>query len=299
MKRKLLFFINPISGVRSKRELELKIAIRCDREGASYEIMNTNKEGDYSFLPEKINAESISDIVICGGDGSISPIVSCVLGLNVQVGIVPLGSGNGLARTAGIPHNTDKAIDILFSGAAQPVDAFRVNGRLGCQIIGLGYDAFVAAEFAKERKRGLSTYTKLAVKHFFKAKPYQFTLEYDGEKINRDAFILCVANANQFGNNLKIAPLAKLNDQQLDVVVLKKTDKLRILQSFVSHLLFPKKQHPRKSGKEPKIIYVNAQHILIHNKSLAPVHIDGDPVETHESFEIQVVPKAYRLIHPA
>ncbi len=299
-KRKIIFFINPISGARSKISLEKTIVEACEKERVSFEILFTSKEGDYSFLGEKILAENITDIVICGGDGSVAPIITHLLNISVNVGIIPLGSGNGLARTARIPYSVPKAIKIIFRGTPKPVDAFMVNDRLGCQIAGWGFDAFIAQEFARERKRGLSTYTKLAVKHFFKARPFPFEIESQGITIRTDAFILCVSNANQFGNNVRIAPRASLSDGLLDLVILKKTTKMRILSAFVNHLLFAKKSEP--STQRPsrrKVQYFNSKRVTIKNIGYAPMHIDGDPVEAASEYVIEVLPNAYKLIQPA
>lgn len=299
MRRKLLFFVNPISGGRSKARLLENIAARCRKENAAFEILETNKEGNYDFLPGKIKNEQVTDVIICGGDGSIRSIVSFLLATHVNVGIIPLGSGNGLARTALIPYSIPKALNTIFYGQAAFVDAFYVNGKLGCQITGLGFDAFIAAEFAKERKRGLKTYTKLAIKHFFRTKPYDFTVEWGDEHLHLKAFILCTSNANQFGNNMKIAPKALLNDGKLDVVVLKKTSKLNILVSFVNHLLFgqktPEGQIQKNAGN---IAYFNVSKIKIINHQMAPVHIDGDPYPTEKEFIIEVLPNAFKLIQP-
>lgn len=300
MKRKIVFFINPISGVKSKASLEKTIIERCEKENVLFEILLTSKEGDYSFLREKIQTDCISDVVICGGDGSVAPIITSLLNLPVIVGIIPLGSGNGLARTAGIAKSVKESLDIIFNGSPKLVDAFMVNDRLGCQIAGFGFDAFIAREFARERKRGLSTYTRLAVKHFFKAKPYRFRIEYDGQSFEFRAFILCVANANQFGNNVRIAPLASLCDGLLDVVILHEATKRSILAAFLNHLLFPQKASPSLSTRHRKRIhYFNTKKILIRNIDKAPLHIDGDPLEEMEECVIEILPAAFRLIHPA
>lgn len=300
MERKILFFINPVSGTRNKLSLEKTIINHCEKNFAAFEILFTSKDGDYAFLKEKTEKEFITDIVICGGDGSIGPIVSHLLDVKVNIGIVPLGSGNGLARSAGIPNSIDKALEIIFYGTPKFVDAFTVNKRLGCQIVGLGFDAFIAQEFARARKRGLSTYTKLAIKHFFKAKSYNFEFDINGNRESVEAFIFCVSNANQFGNNLKIAPKASLNDGLLDVVIVKKTTKLNVLISFVQHVLFGTK-NPKSITVSAKknLEYFNAQNIRIINKSNAPVHIDGDPLEVEKEYTIEILPSAYKLIQPA
>lgn len=300
MKRKIVFFINPVSGGKSKDSLIEKIKTGCGKENISFEILYTNAEGNYHFLQEKIKQEKITDVVICGGDGSLAPIISFLLDKEVHVGIIPLGSGNGLARTAGIPNNMDKALKIVFSGKAVLVDAFRVNKRFGCQITGFGFDALVAARFARERKRGLSTYTKLAVKNFFLARSYRFTFSFNGKTMNTEAFILCVTNANQFGNNMKIAPGASLRDGLLDLVILKKTTKLNILLAFVGHLLFTKTPGTPHINEDRNIFYTHSTRVMVHNSDNAPMHIDGDPVESSETvFEIEIIPSAYRLITPA
>lgn len=300
MERKIVFFINPISGTRDKMALEKQIIAHCERHFTTFEILFTSKDGDYSFLKEKIVKEEITDIVICGGDGSVGPVVSSLIDMPVNVGIIPLGSGNGLARSAGIPNSVDKALAIIFTGIPRCIDAFTVNNRLGCQITGFGFDAFVAGEFSKERKRGLATYTKLAIKHFFKAKPYHFEFEIENKTEKAEAFIFCISNANQFGNNVKIAPQASLNDGMLDVVILKKTTKINILISFVQHVLFSKKNiKPDRVSRQNNIEYFNAAKVRLINKNLAPVHIDGDPLQPEKEYLIQILPSAYKLIHPA
>ena len=127
MSRKILFFINPISGVKSKLNLEKTIIKKCGERNISYEILFTSKDGNYDFLRDKIDNENITDIAICSGDGSIGPIVAATLNKAVHIGIIPLGSGNGLARTAGIPSSINKAIDLIFDGKATSTDALLIN----------------------------------------------------------------------------------------------------------------------------------------------------------------------------
>ncbi len=301
MKRKLIFFVNPISGIQAKGALKEKISSKCKSKAAEFEILLTSKDGDYRFLPKKISKEQITDVVICGGDGSISPIVAELLHRDINIGIIPLGSGNGLARTVGIPKDTERALEVIFSGSPVYADVFKINNRIGCQIAGFGFDALVAAEFAKERSRGLSTYTKLALKNFLRARAYSFSLIREGkEPLNVSAFILCISNANQFGNNIRIAPHASINDGLLDVVILKKTRKLHVLPVFVNHLFFPKKTPDISLNlKREKILYFNCKKIIVENNDLAPVHIGRRPVESTLRFEIEIIPSAYKLILPA
>lgn len=299
MNRKILFFINPISGVKSKLNLEKKIIQKCEERNIAFEILSTAKDGAYNFLNEKIKNENITDIAICGGDGSIAPIVSSTLNLPVNIGIIPLGSGNGLARTSGIPKSIDKAIELILRGNAIYCDVFFINNKLSTHVCGLGFDAKVAHDFANQKTRGLHTYTKLALKNFLSAKTYSFTIEADEKKFKVEAFLICVANSNQFGNNFKIAPKASICDGLLDIVVLKKTSKPEIILSFMKQIISGEVQNiSSKKFDKRNILYFQTKKIKIENQQMAPLHIDGDPAETSKEFSIEVLPSAYKLIQP-
>lgn len=297
MSRKIIFFINPISGTKTKWELERKIKKACEEKNIVFEILQTSKDGDYKFLHDKINADAITDIVICGGDGSLAPIVSATLNKDIQIGIIPMGSGNGVARTAGIPKSIDSALGVILKGKANFVDAFFINGIFGCHVCGLGFDAKVAHDFSKQKKRGLNSYTKLAIKNFLSAKTYSFTLETGEANFNTNAFLISIANSNQFGNNFKIAPKASLCDGLLDIVILKKSNKAKIVISFVQQILSGEvKKVSSKNFHQKDILYFQTNRLKIHNPQQALLHIDGDPAPTSNIFSIEILPSAYKLI---
>ena len=297
MSRKILFFINPISGVKSKLHLEKIIIKKCSEKNIAYEILFTSKDGNYDFLRDKIDSENITDIAICGGDGSIGPVVAATLNKAVHIGIIPLGSGNGLARTAGIPGSISKAIDLIFNGKATSADALLINGTLSTHVCGLGFDAKVAYDFSKEKKRGLHSYTRIALMNLRAALTYPFVIETNGTRFKVDAFLVCIANSNQFGNNFKIAPKASICDGLLDLVILKKASKPQIILSFIRQLMAGNIQRmSQKNIQQNNILYFQTDRIKIENPGLAPLHIDGDPSETSKYFSIEIVPSAYQLI---
>ena len=299
MSRKILFFINPISGTASKLQLEKKIITKCTERNIAFEILFTSEDGNYAFLKKKIEKESITEVVICGGDGSISPIVSSLLNTRINIGILPLGSGNGLATAAGIPKSLNKAFKIIFDKSASCVDAFLVNDRLSCQITGVGFDAKVAYDFSLQKKRGLSTYIKQVFKNFFSAKTWPFEIEIEGRIFKEEAFCVCIANSNQFGNNFKIAPKASLRDGLLDIVIMKKTSKPRVLFELVKQVFSGEiKSIKEKDLHKQNVLYFQASQLKIKNLDKAPLHIDGDPVLSSEEFSIKILPSAYRLIQP-
>ena len=300
MSRKILFFINPISGTKkNKLSLEEKIIQKCEEKNISFEILFTSKDGDYKFLHDKVISEEITDIAICGGDGSLSPIISSVMNVPVNIGIIPLGSGNGLARTAGIPNSVDKAIDLIFLGNSKSTDIFLINKRPSVHVSGLGFDAKVAHDFSEGKTRGLNSYTKIAINNFLTAKAYPFTIQVDEKKMELDAFFICIANSNQFGNNLKVAPKANICDGLLDIVVLQKTSKAEAVLSFAQQIFSGKVHHFSEEELSKKnILYFQTKNLRIENPNLAPLHIDGDPAETTKEFSIEILPAAYRLLQP-
>lgn len=279
--------------------LEEKIIKKCESQNIAFEILFTSKDGDYQFLPGKIIKETISDIAICGGDGSIAPIISSILNNNVRIGIIPLGSGNGLAQTAGIPKSIDKALEVIFNGKANATDAFLISGKFSVHVSGLGFDAKVAHDFSRSNKRGLQSYTRIALKNFFSAKTYPFTLYAEGQKIKLEAFLICIANSNQFGNNFKIAPQASIGDGLLDIVVLKRTSKPSIVLSFIKQIISGKiKRITGANVDQQNILYFQTKKLRIENPALAPLHIDGDPAETYDQISVEILPSAYQLIQP-
>jgi diacylglycerol kinase (ATP) len=298
--RHILYIINPISGTGGKASLQTLIDTTPTAAGIPYSIHHSVINGDYSFLYPVIEEQGVTDVVIAGGDGTINQVLNSVRGFDIQFGIIPTGSGNGLAFSAGIPKAKDKALDIIFKGKSLPTDAFQINGRFACMLCGLGLDAQVAHDFAKDPRRGLKTYVQKAVADFFTAKAYPFRIAAGGEVLTTDAFFISVANSNQFGNYFTIAPRASLTDGLLDIVVVTAQSKLSmLLQTFRQVGGFNPLQQSPFSNKEGGVIYFQAKELFIENLGAAPLHVDGDPAETEAVLDIKVLPNFYKLIIPA
>jgi len=299
MSRKFIYLINPISGTKTKSLALEIIKKKTIAENIAFEILPTNAEGNYAQLHEKIITEKITDIIVCGGDGTVNQVASCCRNSDVNIGIIPLGSGNGLAFAAKIPKRVDKALSIIFKGKAEFIDSFYINKKFSCMLCGLGFDAQVAHDFAKQKKRGLTTYIRQSTKNFFAAKPYPFKLSMDGIDFETDAFFISIANSNQFGNNFTIAPRASLQDGLLDIVVVNKMSKLRMIWSVMRQIRYGQvRLYEDKKYHRNEIHYFHAKKLTIQNPTMAPLHIDGDPAETSAEFDIQIIEKAFRLIMP-
>jgi len=298
MARRILYFINPISGPKRYPNLKEILTKRTIAAGASFDILYTDKDGNYSFLADKIKKEKVTDVVVCGGDGTVNQIAAALPSCNVNIGIIPMGSGNGLAFCAKIPKPIEKALDVIFNGKAMPVDAFLINNKFSCMLCGIGLDAQVAHDFSQKTARGLSTYIIESVRNFFTAPPYHFSITVDEVTIDTDAYFISIANSNQFGNNFKIAPKACLSDGLVDVVVVNKMLKAKMLWVVWKQLMAGTPAPTGLPLKKQDVIYFQTDKLTIINHGSAPLHIDGDPAKTAKSFEIKVIPNAFRLLQP-
>ncbi|MDP4263173.1 MAG: diacylglycerol kinase family protein [Bacteroidota bacterium] len=302
MPRHIIYIINPISGTRTKKDLQSFIEQKTKEQGIPFLIFPSIAGGDYSFLQAVIKERGTTDIVIAGGDGTVSQVVSSLMNWDINFGIIPCGSGNGLAYTAKIPAQPAKALDIIFKGNALAIDGFYINDRFSCMLCGLGFDAKVAHDFAKQSKRGLATYVKQVIRNFFAAKPYSFELQVPGNSFTTDAYFISIANSNQFGNNFTIAPQASLSDGLLDIVIVTDQKKLSLLFQVFKQVrgLNPvtRKEHYNPAANKKGVIYLQTDQVVIINKSLAPLHIDGDPAETADRFRVTIKKKCFRLLQP-
>ena len=299
MSRKIIYIINPVSGTKSKKDLPKFIEEKTKEKGIAYSIFPSVADGNYSFLRPIIKEEKITDVVIAGGDGTVSSVAGSLLNEDVNFGIIPCGSGNGLALFAKISKQPAKALDIIFNGNVSAIDGFFINDRFACMLAGLGFDAKVAHEFADHPKRGLMTYAQLTLKNFFSAKPFRFRLKLEKEKFETEAFFISIANSNQFGNNFTIAPKASLTDGLLDIVIVTSQNKVSFLLQTLKqvagwNVLESSSIVSQKNG----VIYFQTDKLEITNYSEAPLHIDGDPAETPHKLLVEVKKKCFRLIQP-
>jgi diacylglycerol kinase family enzyme len=226
-------------------------------------------------------------------------VVGSLLKEEVDFGIIPCGSGNGLAHTAKISKQPAIALDIIFNGKASAIDGFFVNDRFACMLAGLGFDAKVAHEFADHPKRGLMTYVQLTLKNFFSIKPFRFELKFENRMLDIDAFFMSIANSNQFGNNVTIAPKASLTDGLLDIVIVTSQNKVSfVFQTLKQIAGWNILQSTAVVTKKTGVIYFQTENLEIINHSQAPIHIDGDPAETPEQLKVKIKKKCFRLIQP-
>lgn len=299
MSRKIIYLINPISGTRKKDLVKDLIVRKTRAAGIDFEILPSKSDGSYDNLQRIIKKDAITDVVICGGDGTVNAVVNALQGITVNIGIIPIGSGNSLAFAAKIPKQTSRALEVVFNGRACLTDAFYVNEKFSCVLCGIGFDAEVAHAFAKQKTRGLQTYIRISTIQFFKSKPYPFEIKLKDRVLKTDAYFISIANSNQFGNNVTIAPMANMSDGLLDIVIVKKMNKISLPFSVLLHVAGNNRpQDVMNFGEKNSIIYVQTDQISILNPARAPMHIDGEPTDTSTELKIRIVGNCFRLIQP-
>ena len=297
--RKIIYLVNPISGTSKKDGIKKLIERETAAQGIPFEIITTNADGDYDLLKEKIIRDRFTDIVMIGGDGTVNQVTNSFRDLNIRFGIIPVGSGNGLARAAGIPSKPQLALALIFTGASKKIDAFLINSQYSCMLSGIGFDAQVAHDFATKATRGLMMYTQQSILNYFKAHPYQFEIVLDSFSFFSDAFFISIANSNQFGNNFIIAPQASLSDGLLDIVIVQKMNKAKLPFAILQQVRGNNKlQQLVEDMSEKNILYFQTASLTIRNLKHAPLHIDGEPKETSEEFTIEIIKDCFELISP-
>ena len=289
-KKRVLFIINPISGLGKHKTIEKSVEEVIDFKRLMVEFAYT----EYPQHATKIAKENVNNfdiIVAVGGDGTVNEVASALIGSDTALAIVPAGSGNGLARHLNIPLKVNKAIQLLNDHKTAKIDSITINNRVSVNVSGIGFDGFIAHEFAKTKRRGPLTYIHLITREFPKYKSDYYSLKIDGASIATDAFLISFANSSQYGNNMQIAPNAMIDDGYIDVCIIKDFPKYTAPALLLS--LFDTSIDRSKFD-----IIKKAKSIIIDHPEPLLGHIDGEPIDFGCHVEIAINPLSLRVVTP-
>ena len=289
--KKILFIINPISGTGKQKNIENLIDRELDKSKFNARVVVTDCPGQATILCKEAVAQGTEIIVAVGGDGTVNEIGQALVGTNSALGIIPTGSGNGLARHLGIPFNFKKAIRVINQSKIHKIDTATVNDKVFLSIAGVGYDAFVAKKFSRASKRGFFSYFRIVSGEYHTYKPKKYVLNVDGKTITRRALLIAFANSNQFGNNTSIDPKATIDDGYIDLCILRRIP--LVLIPFYVPLLFTKMFH-----KTQYIEIIRAKEATITRKKGKTMHFDGDPIAMGKKLEMKVNPLSLNILIP-
>ena len=289
MKKRLLFIINPISGTAHKRNIPAAIGKYLDLNKFEYEIKETQYAGHATELARQACTDGIDIVVAVGGDGTVNEVARALVHSRTALGIIPSGSGNGLARHLLLPLNIKKNIEVLNEAQIHDLDYGIINDIPFFCTCGMGFDAFVSMKFAEAGKRGAITYVQKVLEEGVRYKPETYEIEADTDTASYKAFLISCANASQYGNNAYIAPQASMSDGLMDVIIMEPFDVLEAPQIAID--MFSK-----TLNKSSKIKTFKTKKLHIHRSQPGVIHYDGDPVMSGADIDIHIVEKGIKIV---
>ncbi len=289
-KKQMCVIINPIAGGKKQDDLAKEILYHLDRAQFDVQILYTERPDHATQLTQEAIEQSADIIVAVGGDGSINEISQALIGSGVTLGIIPTGSGNGLARHLRVPLNVAEAISVINQGRTTPIDSVQMNDKFYLGAAGIGFDAEVSEAFAKFGHRGFLSYLIVTMKELPQYRPRTFELSIDGKKISREAFLICFANSSQFGNDAVIAPTAQINDGYLDVVIVKKFP--LYASARIAYQLFNRSFH-----RSDYVEVLKCKEVDITQTNVK-AHIDGEPAYFRDGIHLKIVPSSINVLVP-
>lgn len=288
MPRKILFIVNPKAGKQMSTSI-IDIIREEFPANVYYHIAIWKNKDHFEEITSILKSGDYTDAVAVGGDGTVNRVASSILGTGIILGIVPMGSGNGLARSLGLSMVAEKAIRQIAEGKTTVIDNGYVNGIPFFCTGGVGFDAHIGGLFASSKKRGLKSYIKIILREIFKYRAKNYILKYNGKEEKRKAFLITVANAGQYGNDFYIAPLASMQDGVFHVSVLKPFNAFSAL-SLLTKVL-------RKNAHKSSLIEtITTNKISITRESHDSFHFDGEPAIGKKEVVFECVPKSLKVI---
>lgn len=286
---RLLAIVNPISGRTSKARVRESILGNIDTTKYEVAIEMTQRPGHATELAAKAVEDGVEVVVAVGGDGTVNEVAKALVGTSTALGIIPCGSGNGLARHLHIPMDIRKAVQVINEGETIAIDSLKVNGIPCFCTMGVGYDAKVCEAYSKESTRGFVTYARKFIEGWFTYEPQEYIIETEHNVINRKAVAIICANANQWGNDFHVAPKASLTDGLIDVTIIHPI-------SFINAIPMPAQILGYSFDKNPDVETFKAKNVLIKRRATDAIHVDGEPMHVGKDVRVEIKENSLKVL---
>lgn len=289
MKKKILFVVNPFSGTRSKERKAELIHEHVSKAAFDFEVEFTLAKGHAVELAARAVAESFDYVVAVGGDGTMNECARSLVSTPVALGVIPMGSGNGLARHLGVPLDTAAALRMLKKAKAVTIDSAALNGTPFFCTAGTGFDAYIGLKFEGKKKRGFRAYVQTTLGEFFTYKPDVYRLTIGDNVAELPAFLVSFANAAQYGNDAFISPEASIRDGLIDVCILKPFPPAMALNLGLK--LFNRTLHQSKY-----LQIIRTRQVTLERPEPGPVHLDGEPHWMESTLHLNLLPASLKVL---
>ncbi|HUO83878.1 MAG TPA: diacylglycerol kinase family protein [Thermoanaerobaculia bacterium] len=289
---KTLFVTNPGAGRQKNREaLDEKVRRACASLSMEPDVRTCSRIEDLDGIIAAAVDGGFECVCAVGGDGTVHEVGRRLVGTPLILGILPVGSGNGLARHLRIPVDFTQALRTLVEGHPEAIDTGRVDDSTFLGVFGTGFDAEVAHRFAASGSRGLETYIVEGLRSYASYSARRYRLTVDGERFEEEAFVIAVANSGQYGNEARIAPRASLRDGLLDVTIVHEAPLLSV--PFLLTRLFAGTLH-----ETAQVHMLRGREIVLERPEPGPAHLDGEPVMLPATLHFSVQPLSLRIMVP-
>ncbi|MBR4533193.1 MAG: YegS/Rv2252/BmrU family lipid kinase [Bacteroidaceae bacterium] len=288
-KTRILFIANPIAGTHDKRSIIESLPHYLPRERFEWEVAWTEHRGHAAEIALQAAEDAFDVCAAIGGDGTVNEVARSLCHTQTALAIIPMGSGNGLARHIQIPMNPDKALEVLARCDIKALDYGIINDIPFFCTCGMGFDAFISEKFATSGKRGLITYIENTLKGGLSYEPETYELELDGQKEHYKAFLIACGNASQYGNNFYITPQASMSDGLLDVTIIEPFNVIKAPQIVMQML-------NKTLDTNSHIRTFQCRSLHVHRSLPGVIHFDGEPAEAGTDIEIRLVPKGLQVV---
>ena len=287
---KVYFIVNKYSGTGFNPEMAEMVADVCAGFNAQHVLEYTKGPAHATALASEAIASGFDRIVAVGGDGTVNEVAQALVNSATKMGIIPKGSGNGLARHLGIPTKFPDAVRCLFNSRVLAMDTFRMNGKLSLNVSGIGFDGYIADLFGMEKERGFHGYTKLVLNEFMRFPEFEARIDVGDRQLEKKAFVIAIANSSQYGNNARIAPGASVCDQLLNISIVKKFPPYRLdfIYSFFSGTI----------DQSAYCETLQVRNTIIQLKEPVSYHIDGEPAGKADHFTVEINPASLNILAP-
>lgn len=292
--RRLLFVLNPVSGDIDKSELEGSITAYCTERGRTAAFFHTDGEDDLGRLRRHLHEHTYDAVFAAGGDGTVSLVAEVVSNTQLPLGILPLGSGNGLSKDLGIPQDPAEALRLTWDYQVRTLDTLRVGGRFSAHLADMGFNALIVERFDAGDVRGPGAYVRIATQEYAAYQPATYRIETDQETWEGAAFMLTIANANTFGSNVIINPDSQLDDGKFEICLI-----APFPNTAAPGLLYRLYTSDFDASDYTRRLCCNQARISVPGATEVLVQIDGEPYHLPTPVEVEMYPASLRVLVPA